>query len=215
MTGSKEGSMRDNHKVPEKEAKKWIGEFSKLKKQLKLNCNHFFMEKQTWEILAGADKSQRIRVYFGFEAESSGKLSACAYVVSTIRDEGGSFRDQTDKIIKLDPKNLDYSSKINEVIGHIKKWNDWRNGLIEDKEFKKVSERHLFPAAFLLHSQDLAVLFSSSSSKKIKVEFGLDSGINFLLSGETNTRSINGVNDFFDFADPCPPYCDPESPFII
>jgi hypothetical protein len=74
--------MANNHKVPEKEAKKWIGEFDKLKKGFKINFNNFFLEKQTWKELSGAENQERIRVYFGLEARSSGKFSAvCAYAV--------------------------------------------------------------------------------------------------------------------------------------
>lgn len=206
--------MANNHKVPEKEAKKWIGEFDKLKKEFKINFNNFFLEKQTWKELSGAENQERIRVYFGLEEGSSGKLSVCAYAVSTIIDKSGIYRDQIQEVYKLEPKNINFSANLEEVKKHIKAWRAWR---LEESANEGVVQKKplpLFPVAFLLHADDLKELFAKQGKNKIKLEFGMDSEINFLMSGETLSRSTSGEQDYFDFGEPCPPYCDPESPLI-
>lgn len=206
--------MANNHKVPEKEAKKWIGEFDKLKKGLKINFNNFFLEKQSWYELSGPENLSRIRVYFGLEARSSGKPSVCAYAVETKIDGSGVYRDQITKLFILDPKNIDVTSNLDEVKKQIQVWREWRKGesVTEDSDQKKTSP--LFPIAFLLHADDLKELFAKQGKNKIKLEFGKDSGINLLMSGETLTRSTSEEHEYFDFHEPCPPYCDPESPLL-
>lgn len=206
--------MKNNHKVPEKAAQKWIGEFDKLKKGLKINFTNFFLERISWNELSGAGNHNRIRVYFGLETRSSGKPSVCAFAFETKTDGSGVHRDQISKIFKLEPKNINITSNLDEVKKLIKSWREWRktepvsDGLIQ----KKPSPQ--FPVAFLLHADDLIELFSKPGNAKIKLEFGMDSGINFLMSGETLTRSTSGEHEYFDFVEPCPPVCDPESPLV-
>jgi hypothetical protein len=206
--------MANNHNVPEKEAKKWIGEFDKLKKGLKINCNNFFLEKQSWDELSGPESLSRIRVYFGLEAGSSGKFSACAYAVSTIIDKSGIYRDQIKEVYKLEPKNINSSSNLEEVKKQIQAWREWRKEESATEDSVQKKPLPLFPIAFLLHADDLKELFAKQGKNKIKLEFGMDSGINFLMSGETLTRSTSGEHEYFDFVEPCPPVCDPESPLV-
>jgi hypothetical protein len=206
--------MANNHKVPEKEAQKWIGAFDKLKKGLKIDINNFFLEEQTWKELSGTEKENRIRVYFGLEGTPSGKLSACAYAVSTILDGSGIYRDQVQKVFKLEPRNMNSSANLEEVKKHIQAWREWRKAESATEGAVQMKPSPIFPVAFLLHSDDLKELFAKQGKNKIKLEFGKDSGINFLMSGETLTRSTSGENEYFDYAEPCPPYCDPESPLV-
>jgi hypothetical protein len=65
-----------------------------------------------------------------------------------------------------------------------------------------------------LHADDLKELFAKEGKNKIKMEFGIDSEINLLMSAETLTRSTSGESEYFDYIDPCPPVCDPESPLL-
>ncbi len=203
--------MANNHKVPEKEAKKWIGEFDSLKKEFKLNFNDFFLEKQTWEELSGMDNMKRLRVYFGLENKSSGNSSVCGYAVSTIKDTNGIYRDQVQKVYKLEPKNINASSNLEEVKKHLQAWRELRKEVSESEAVVHKKPSTLFPNAFLLHADDLMLLFSKSGQGKIKLEFGMDSKINLLSSGEIATRSTFGDQEYFDYAEPCPPFCDPES----
>lgn len=206
--------MKNNHKVPEKAAQKWIGEFDKLKKGLKVNFNNFFLENTTWKELSGIDNLNRIRVYFGLETRSSGKPSVCAFAVETKTDGSGVHRDQISKIFKLEPKNINVTSNLDEVKKIVKAWREWRNALdVSDEVFQK-KPSSLFPVAFLLHADDLKTLFSKPGNSKIKLELGRDTGINLLMMGEMLTRSISGENEYFDFSEPCPPDCDPESPLL-
>lgn len=206
--------MAKNHKVPEKEAQKWIGEFDKLKKEFKINFSNFFLEEQTWKELSGAENQERIRVYFGLEARSSGKPIVCAYSVETKIDGSGVYRDQISKLFKLDPKNIDVTLNLDEVKKQIQAWREWRKEepVTKDSDQKKTSP--LFPVSFLLHADDLKHLFAKQGKNKIKLEFGKDSEINFLMSGETLIRSTSVENEYFDYAEPCPPYCDLESTLL-
>lgn len=204
--------MKNNHKVPDKEAQKWIGAFEKLKKELKININNFFLEKQTWKELSGDENMNRIRVYFGLEGTPSGKLSACAYAVSTILDGSGIYHDQVQKIYKLEPRNINSSGNLEEVKKYIQAWKDWRKEESATEGAVQKQLLPLFPNAFLLHAGDLKELFAKQGKNKIKLEFGMDSAINLLMSVETLARSTSSENEYFDFHEPCPPYCDPESP---
>jgi hypothetical protein len=202
------------NQISEKKAKEWLKTFNKLKQQLKLNFRTVFMERQTWEILSGSDNLQRIRVYFGLEAGQPGPRSLCGYAVSTIRDDQGIYRDQSVRIFKLEPVNIECSEQLTEVIRHIKAWNDWRAGKSEAEESKANSNFQLFPAAFLLQASDLAELFSIQGLPKVKLEFGLEERINLLAFNDETMENMNTSAEYFDFQEPCPPVCDLSSPFI-
>ncbi len=206
--------MSHNRKVPEKTALKWIVEFDKLKKGLKIDFSNFIIEKTTWIELSGANNLNRIRVYFGLEYSPSGKPSGCAYAVGTLLDGSGVYRDQISKIFKLDPKNIEVTSRLEDVKKHLKAWNEWRNGKHTPgaETQKKTSAK--FPVAFLLHSDDLIEIYSKPGNSKVKLEFAKNDEINLLMSGEALTRSIPIKNEYFDFINPCPPICDPESLLI-
>lgn len=206
--------MANNHKVAEKEAKKWIGEFDKLKKGLKISLNNFFLEKQTWKELSGSENQNRIRVYFGLETRASGIPIVGAYAVETKIDGSGLYRDQISKVFKLDPTNINSSANLEEVKKQIQAWREWRKeeSVTEDSDQKKLS--HLFPNAFLLNADDLKQLFAKEGKTRIKMEFGIDSVINLLLTADTTTRSTSAQNEYFDYIDPCPPVCDSESPLM-
>ena len=206
--------MAKSHKVPEKTAQKWIWEFDKLKKGLKINFNNYFLEEQTWKELSGADNQERIRVYFGLEYRASGKPTVCAYAVETKIDGSGVSRDQISKVFKLEPKNINVTADLDEVKKQIKAWCDWRKEESVCENSGQKDPSHLFPNAFLLHAGDLKHLFAKQGQNKIKLEFVKDSEINFLMSGETLTRSTSGEIVYFDYAGPCPPDCDPESPLL-
>jgi hypothetical protein len=202
------------NQISEKKAKEWLKTFNKLKQQLKLNFRTVFMERQTWEILSGSDNLQRIRVYFGIETGQPGALSLCAYAVSTVYDERGIYRDQPNRIFKLEPVNIDCSEQLTEVIRHIKAWNDWRTGKAEAEESRTNNSLQLFPAAFLLQAADLAELFSIQGLTKVKLEFGLEERINLLAFNDETMENMKISAEYFDFQEPCPPVCDLSSPFI-
>jgi hypothetical protein len=202
------------NQISEKKAMEWLSKFDKMKKQIKLNFRTFFIERQTWEILSGSGNLQRIRVYFGLETGQPGARSLCAYAISTTHDDQGIYRDQPGRIFKLDPANVDCTGQLEEVVRHIKAWNDWRAGKAETKQSKANNNFQLFPAAFLLHASNLSELFSHQGLAKVKLEFGMEERINLLAFNDETMENMNTSAEYFDFQEPCPPVCDLSSPFI-
>jgi len=202
------------NQVPEKIAKDWLKSFDMLKQQLKLNFKTVFIERQTWETLSGFDNQQRIRVYFGMESGQPGAPSLCAYAVSTIIDTQGIYRDQPDRIFKLETVNVECTYHLKEVIRHIQAWNEWRVEKTESEGSSVSKNLQLFPAAFLLQASDLVELFSHQGSLKVKLEFGLEDRINLLAFNDMPMEIMNASTEYFDFQDPCPPVCDLSSPLM-
>lgn len=202
------------NQIPEWKAKEWLKKFDNLKQQIKLSFSPLFIERQTWKTLSGSGNQQRIRVYFGLETGQSGELSLCSYAVSTILDDHGIYRDQPDRIFKLEPVNVDCTELLQEVIRHIQAWNDWRAEKAKNEESVVPNSFQPFPVAFLLQASDLVELFSYQGSMKVKLEFGLDDRINLLAFNDVTIENRNSSAEYFDFQDPCPPICDQNTPLI-
>jgi hypothetical protein len=196
------------NQVPDKQAGEWLDAFRKFSGHLKIRVNPMFMERKTWEILSGAGHDLRIRIYFGLESGPSGKPVQCAYAVATVPDIQGVHRDQLGKIFRLDPVNRDFSAETTLVKSQIQDWSIWRNNNNPDEPGK-----NKFPRAFLLHASDLSTLFLKNNRSKVKLDFGLESDVNMLMYADTADLKAAVQSEYFDFSSPCPPYCDPGSPF--
>lgn len=199
---------RKTNQVPDKQAGEWLDAFRKFSGTLKIRVNPMFMERKTWDMLSGAGHDMRIRIYFGIEDGPSGKPVQCAYAVATVPDSRGVSRDQAGMIFRLDPVNRDFSSETGKVKTHIRDWNTWRNDNDPEEPGK-----NKFPTAFLLHATDLSTLFMKNNKSKVKLDFGLESDVNLLMYGESTGLKTADQSGYYDFSSPCPPYCDPESPF--
>lgn len=198
-----------------------------LKEEQKLTLNlkikTIVLEKDTYKILAGENEN-RLRIYLGLEEKKvEGKYELCAYAVSSfLLGSGDVYVDYETPVFKLEKSNVNVSGNVEAVIESIKMYRNWRNGELDRDDAGAVYRQYIYPNAFLLTKYELHELFNVQNKNGLKIEFGISKTMSPMISPlldpvmevsvENTTEPLEPTGPF-DYADPCPPYCDERSIF--
>ena len=197
----------------------WLKNFAEEEKlTMNLKVHRFYLNKKTYQILAGANEN-RIRIYLGIEKnKEQGKYRLCAFAVSAfLLGSGEVYIDYESPVFKLGIHNEDFSSKTNEVIECIRLYRSWRNGEIEtnsDSNFRK----YIYPNAYLLTKYELHDVFNLQNHENATIDFGIAKAMHIMISTEKVISGENVPKDtlstdvdsspVFDYGTFCPPQCD-------
>jgi hypothetical protein len=171
------------------------------------------LQKETYKLLTGENET-RIRVYLGLEPEKKdGKFVVCAYAVSAfLMGSGEVFRDYENPVFKLTKTNQNKSSGTAKAIENIRRFQKWRAGeLNADNEWARF-RKFIYPKAFLLSKNELHEIFTMQNKEEAQISFGISKTMNAMIYPDVQEkRDKKDQAMVFDFADPCPPFCDKSS----
>jgi len=200
-------------------AKNWRTNFKEESKlTFSLKVPEIILQKETYKILAGENEN-RVRVYLGLEAKKDNdKYELSAYAVSAfLLGSGDVYADYETPVFKLEKKNIDFSDSTNEVIDSIRLYRKWRAGELDENDPGAPYRQYIYPNGYLLTKFELHELFNAQKKEEIQIEFGIEKTMSAVLSAVPSTSMLKsaveegGEEEVFDFAKPCPPYCDERS----
>lgn len=196
--------------IPSNQAENWRKNFDEERKlTFNLVTPHIILQKDTYKILAGENEN-RIRIYLGIEPEKeNGMYKLSAFAVSAfLLGSGDVYVDYETPVFKLERKNVDYSSKTDEVVDMIKRYRLWRKGEIEEKEELAVFRKYIYPNAYLLTKFELHEIFNVQNKKEAQIDFGISKTMNIMIYPNVDeNRAIDDDSEVFDFGNLCPPNC--------
>jgi hypothetical protein len=171
------------------------------------------LQKETYKLLLGENEN-RIKVYLGLEPEKKdGKFVLCAYAVSAfLMGSGEVFRDYENPVFKLTKKNQNKSSGTAKAIENIRRFQKWRAGELDaDNEWARF-RKFIYPKAYLLSKYELHEIFTMQNKEEAQISFGISKTMNAMIYPDVQEkRNKKSQAMVFDFADPCPPFCDKSS----
>lgn len=197
---------RQKAKVDEAKAKAGIGAFKDLLSNEPVDFMPVVLDKATWEVLTGGKADKSIRVYFGLRPGENGRSIVEMLAVGTTPDEIGNHHDRLDKVIALGDSVREISQSPEVWKESRRNWKEWQ------KRFKKpikAEDREEFnlPNAVLLNPGVLHELFNEGNVLSVTLQPSIDPEVNLLMVSD-NPES---TQEFYNFAKPCPPYCDTSS----
>ncbi|HAX95316.1 MAG TPA: hypothetical protein DCY35_02150 [Prolixibacteraceae bacterium] len=200
---------RQKARVDEPKAKAGIGAFNELLSNEPVDFMPVILYKATWEVLTGGKAERSIRVYFGLRPGAHDKSIVEMIAVGTSPDEKGTHRDRLDKIIVLGESVREISQSPEVWKESRRNWKDWQ------KRFKKPSndggrDENLLPNAVLLNQDVLWSLFGEEKVESLSLQPEMDMEVSLLMVSD----SEDGANGYYNFAKPCPPYCDTSSDLL-
>ncbi|HPF50124.1 MAG TPA: hypothetical protein PK335_01050 [Draconibacterium sp.] len=203
--------------LPAEKVKNWKTNFEEEKKEtFNIKLPKLILQKATYKTLIGENEN-RVRIYLGLEqSKEDGKYSLCAFAVSAfLLGSGDVYADYETPVYKLEKANIDYSNNTKEVIESIRLYRKWRNGELDANDPRAPYRQYIYPNAYLLTKFELHELFNVQDASEIKVEFGIEKSMSVMLSASARAATRELVADeedeYFDYAFPCPPYCDERS----
>lgn len=200
--------------VPPEQAENWILNMVEEENfTFNLVVPSIVLQKETYKLLTGENEN-RIRVYLGLEPEKKDdKFVLCAYAVSSfLMGSGEVFRDYENPVFKLEKTNLNKSAETIKVIENIRRFQNWRNGELDAENEWARFRKFIYPKAFLLSKYELHEIFTMQNKNEAQISFGISKTMNALIYPDVKEkRDFKDQSMVFDFADPCPPYCDKSS----
>jgi len=204
--------------LPAAKAKNWRQNFNEeVNKTFNLKVPKIIFEKATYLALTGENEN-RVRVYLGLEQkQEEGKYTLCAFAVSAfLLGSGDVYADYETPVYKLDKKNIDYSNNTKEAIESIRLYRKWRSGELDAEDPGAVYRQYIYPNAYLLTKFELHELFMAQKRDEVLIDFGIEKTMSVILSAASPAAMLKSVDgdgeeEEFDFAHPCPPYCDERS----
>ncbi|WP_167612965.1 hypothetical protein [Maribellus sediminis] len=202
--------------LPAAKAKNWRQNFEEEKdKTFNLKVPKIILQKATYQALAGENEN-RVRVYLGLEAnKEDGKYVLCAFAVSAfLLGSGDVYADYETPVYKLDKKNIDFSNSTQAAIESIHLYRKWRSGELDAEDPGAAYRQYIYPNAYLLTKFELHELFVAQKKDEAVIDFGIEKTMSIMISGvsaSTLTASTDEEQEDFDFAVPCPPFCDERS----
>jgi hypothetical protein len=202
--------------VPPEQAENWV---INLKEEENFTFNlivpPIVLQKETYNILT-RENENRIRIYLGLEPEKrDGKFILCAYAVSAfLMGSGEVFRDYENPVYKLEKLNQNQSLKSSQVVENIRRYQKWRAGELDAENEWARFRKFIYPKAYLISKYELHEIFTMQNKEEAQISFGISKTMNTLIYADvTEKRSTKDQMMVFDFADPCPPFCDKSSFF--
>ncbi len=203
--------------LPAKKVENWKKNFSEEKNEtFKLKLPKLILQKATYKTLIGENEN-RVRVYLGLEQKKDDEqYTLCAFAVSAfLLGSGDVYADYETPVFKLEKTNIDYSNNTKEVIESIRLYRKWRSGELDPDDQGAPYRQYIYPNAYLLTKFELHELFNVQNASVINVEFGINKTMSVMLSepAKTTTRSLvtDEQDEYFDFGQECPPFCDERS----
>lgn len=202
--------------IPKEKANNWRKSLKEEEKlTLNLKISQIILQKETYKLLAGENEN-RVRIYLGLESESkNGKLELCAFAVSAFQlGSGDVYVDYETPAFKLEKKNVDFSTDTAAVIESIKRYKNWRAGVLDAESPGSDVRQYIYPCAYLLTKFELHEIFNVQDKKEAEIEFGISKSMDMMISptvAEDRTTSIDF--EVYDEVGKCPPYCDDGSPY--
>jgi hypothetical protein len=200
--------------VPPEQAENWV---INLMEEENLTFNlivpPIVLQKETYNILT-RENENRIRIYLGLEPEKrDGKFIICAYAVSAfLMGSGEVFRDYENPVYKLEKLNQNQSSTSSQVVENIRRYQKWRAGELDAENEYARFRKFIYPKAFLISKYELHEIFTMQNKEEAQISFGISKTMNTLIYPDVQEkRATKEQMMVFDFADPCPPYCDKSS----
>ena len=200
--------------VPPEQAENWV---INLMEEENLTFNlivpPIVLQKETYNILT-RENENRIRIYLALEPEKrDGKFILCAYAVSAfLMGSGEVFRDYENPVYKLEKLNQNQSSTSSLVVENIRRYQKWRSGELDAENEYARFRKFIYPKAFLISKYELHEIFTMQNKEEAQISFGISKTMNTLIYPDvTEKRDTKDQMMVFDFADPCPPYCDKSS----
>lgn len=200
--------------VPPEQAENWV---INLMEEENLTFNlivpPIVLQKETYNILT-RENENRIRIYLGLESEKrDGKFIMCAYAVSAfLMGSGEVFRDYENPVYKLEKLNQNQSSTSSQVVENIRRYQKWRAGELDAENEYARFRKFIYPKAFLISKYELHEIFTMQNKEEAQISFGISKTMNTLIYPDVQEkRATKEQMMVFDFADPCPPYCDKSS----
>lgn len=194
---------RQKARVDAPKAKAGIGAFNELLSNEPVDFMPVILDKATWEVLTGGKAERSIRVYFGLRLGENGRSIVEMIAVGTSPDEKGTHHDRLDKVIVLGESVREISQSPEAWKESRRNWKEWQ------KQFKKPSkvgvwDEKLFPNAVLLNQDVMWSLFSEEKVESLSLQPVLDTEISLLMVSD----NPEGTQEYYNFAKPCPPFCD-------
>jgi len=207
--------------LPNEKAINW---WKSLREEEKLSFNlkvpKIILQKETYKILAGENEN-RVRIYLGLEpVEKEGIFEVCAFAVSAfLLGSRDVYVDYETPVYKLEEKNIDYSANTEEVLECIRRYRKWRTGEVAPDVEGAAVRKYIYPNAYLLTKFELQEIFNVQNKDNALIEFGISKRMDVMLvpdaveDGDFLQKSTMGNGEVYNFAEPCPPYCDDGSPY--
>ncbi|MEE4285683.1 MAG: hypothetical protein V2I31_06025 [Mariniphaga sp.] len=200
--------------IPPQQAENWVLNIDEEENfTFNLIVPAIILQKETYKLLTGENET-RIRIYLGLEPEKiDNKFVLCIYAVSSfLMGSGDVFRDYENPVIKLGKTNQNKSSKTAKVIENIRRFQMWRAGELDAENEWARFRKFIYPKAYLLSKYELHEIFTMQNKNEAQISFGISKTMNALIYPEVKEkRETKDQAMVFDFADPCPPYCDKSS----
>ena len=197
---------RQKAKVDEAKAKAGIGAFKDLLSNEPVDFMPVVLDKATWEVLTGGKADRSIRVYFGLRPGENGSSIVEMLAVGTTPDEKGNHHDRLDKVIALGDSVREISQSPEVWKESRRNWKEWQNRFKKPSKAEDSKEINL-PNGVLLNPGVLHELVSEGNVLSMILQTIMDTEVNLLMVSD-NPES---TQDFYNFAKPCPPYCDTSS----
>ena len=197
---------RNKARVDEAKAKAGIGAFKDLLSNEPVDFMPVVLDKSTWEVLTGGKADRSVRVYFGLRPVENGSSIVEMLAVGTTPDEKGNHHDRLDKVIALGDSVREISQSPEVWKESRRNWKEWQ------KRFKKPSndigrDENLLPNAVLLNQDVLWSLFEVEKVESLSLQPEMVTEVSLLIVSDNQ----DGVNEYYNFLRPCPPYCDTSS----
>lgn len=200
--------------IPPEQAENWVLNMVEEENfTFNLNVPPIVLQRETYKLLTGENEN-KIRIYLGLEPEKKdNKFTLCAYAVSTfLMGSGDVIRDYENPVFKLEGTNQNQSSQTAKVIENIRRFQKWRSGELDAENEWARFRKYIYPKAYLLSKYELHEIFTMQNKDEAQISFGISKTMNALIYPEVKEkREVKDQAMVFDFADPCPPFCDKSS----
>ncbi len=202
--------------VPPEQAENWLLNIAEEENlTFNLIVSPIILQKETYKLLTGENEN-RVRIYLGLEPEKlEDKFVLCAYAVSAfLLGSGDVFRDYENPVFKLEKENKNVSSQSAKILENIRRYRKWRSGDLDGENEWARFRKFIYPNAYLLSKYELHEIFVMQNRNEAQIGFGISKTMNALIYPEVKEkRAATDQSMVFDFADPCPPFCDKSSAY--
>lgn len=194
---------RQKARVDETKAKAGIGAFKELLSKEPVDFVPMILDKATWDVLTGSKADRSIRVYFGLRPGEHDKSTVEMFAVGTSPDEEGNHRDRLDKIITLGESVREISQSPEVWKESRGNWKAWQRRFNKPSNDRGRDENHI-PNAVLLNQDVLWSLFEEEKVGIVSLQPVMGKEVSLLMVSE----NPQGTQEHYNFAKPCPPFCD-------
>ena len=194
---------RQKARVDAPKAKAGIGAFNELLSNEPVDFMPVILDKATWEVLTGGKAEWSIRVYFGLRLGENGRSIVEMIAVGTSPDEKGTHHDRLDKVIVWGESVREISQSPEVWKESRGNWKAWQRRFNKPSNDRGRDENHI-PNAVLLNQDVLWSLFEEEKVGIVSLQPVMGKEVSLLMVSE----NPQGTQEHYNFAKPCPPFCD-------